>query len=127
MMNTSTGNKIQPQHLTRLAIVYLRQSSPGQVKHNTESRRLQYALADRASALGFARVQTIDCDLGLSATAGSRRPGFQQLLSAVAMGDVGIVFSRELSRLSRLPLRAWVNAARQLLAQLVAALSRVRQ
>ena len=101
MMNTSTGNKIQPKHLTRLAIVYLRQSSPGQVKHNTESRRLQYALADRASALGFARVQTIDCDLGLSATAGSRRPGFQQLLSAVAMGDVGIVFSRELSRLSR--------------------------
>jgi DNA invertase Pin-like site-specific DNA recombinase len=101
MMNTSTGSKIHAEHLTRLAIVYLRQSSPGQVKHNTESRRLQYALADRASALGFAHVQTIDCDLGLSATVGSQRPGFQQLLSAVAMGGVGIVFSRELSRLSR--------------------------
>jgi hypothetical protein len=79
MMNTSTGNKIQPEHLTRLAIVYLRQSSPGQVKHNTESQRLQYALAERASALGFARVQTIDCDLGLSATVGSQRTWFSAI------------------------------------------------
>jgi DNA invertase Pin-like site-specific DNA recombinase len=100
MIHTS-ANKIQAEHLARTAMVYLRQSSPGQVKHNTESRRLQYALAQRASALGFERVQTIDCDLGLSATLGSQRPGFQQLLSTVAMGDVGIVFSRELSRLSR--------------------------
>lgn len=101
MSDTSMGNKIQVEHLARTAMVYLRQSSPGQVRHNVESRRLQYALAQRASALGFERVQTIDCDLGLSATVGSQRPGFQQLLSAVAMGDVGIVFSRELSRLSR--------------------------
>jgi DNA invertase Pin-like site-specific DNA recombinase len=95
------GNKIQVEHLARTAMVYLRQSSPGQVRHNVESRRLRYALAHRASHLGFERVQTIDCDLGLSATVGSQRPGFQQLLSAVVMGDVGIVFSRELSRLSR--------------------------
>jgi len=97
----STGSKITPEHLTRTAMVYLRQSSPGQVKHNLESQRLQYALAQRASALGFARVQIIDCDLGVSAAMGSRRPGFEQLLAAVAIGDVGVVFSRELSRLSR--------------------------
>ena len=101
MSDTSMGNKIQVEHLARMAMVYLRQSSPGQVKHNAESQRLQYALAQRATALGFVHVQTIDCDLGLSATIGSQRPGFQQLLSTVAMGGVGIVFSRELSRLSR--------------------------
>jgi DNA invertase Pin-like site-specific DNA recombinase len=97
----ATGNKIAPEHLVRTAMVYLRQSSPGQVKHNLESQRLQYALAERAKALGFARVRTIDCDLGVSAAVGSRRLGFEQLLAAVAMGDVGAVFSRELSRLSR--------------------------
>lgn len=95
------GNKIQAEHLARTAIVYLRQSSPAQVKHNLESQRLQYALAQRASALGFQRVEIIDRDLGVSAAIGSRRPGFQQLMSAVAMGEVGIVFGRELSRLSR--------------------------
>jgi hypothetical protein len=97
MSDTSTGNKIQVEHLARTALVYRRQSSPGQVRHNVESRRLQYALAQRASALGFERVQTIDCDPGRSATVGSQRPGFQQLLSAVAMGDVGIVFSGHLA------------------------------
>lgn len=94
-------SKIQAEHLTRTAFVYLRQSSAGQVRHNTESRRLQYALAQRAQVLGFERVQVIDSDLGISATVGSQRPGFQQLLSQVAIGDAGIVFSRELSRLSR--------------------------
>jgi len=95
------ASKIQPEHLARTAFVYLRQSSAGQVRHNTESRRLQYALAQRAQAMGFERVQVIDSDLGVSATIGSHRPGFQQLLSCVAIGDAGIVFSRELSRLSR--------------------------
>lgn len=99
-MNITT-NKIQAEHLARTAFVYLRQSSPGQVRNNTESQRLQYALAQRAQGLGFERVQIIDIDLGVSATVGSQRPGFQQLLSQVAMGDAGIVFSRELSRLSR--------------------------
>jgi DNA invertase Pin-like site-specific DNA recombinase len=95
------ANKVQAEHLARTAIVYLRQSSPAQVKHNLESQRLQYALAQRASALGFQKVEIIDRDLGVSAAIGARRAGFQQLLSAVAMGEVGIVFSRELSRLSR--------------------------
>jgi DNA invertase Pin-like site-specific DNA recombinase len=97
----SIGNKISTHHLARAAMVYLRQSSPGQVKHNLESQRLQYALAQRAKEMGFARVQVIDSDLGVSAAVGSQRPGFRQLLAAVALGDVGIVFSRELSRLSR--------------------------
>jgi len=63
---------------------------------------LQYALAERASHLGFKQVEIIDKDLGSSAASGSRqRPGFQQLLTSVAVGDVGIILSRELSRLSR--------------------------
>lgn len=95
------GSKLQAEHLARTAIIYLRQSSPSQVKHNLESQRLQYALAQRASTLGFRKVEIIDCDLGVSAAVGTRRAGFQQLISAVAMGEVGIVFSRELSRLSR--------------------------
>jgi DNA invertase Pin-like site-specific DNA recombinase len=97
-----TVQKITPDHLARKAIVYLRQSSLQQVKHNTESQRLQYALADKAKALGFNHVEVIDCDLGASAAAGSQqREGFKQLLASVAMGEVGMVLSRELSRLSR--------------------------
>jgi DNA invertase Pin-like site-specific DNA recombinase len=73
-----------------------------QVKHNTESQRLQYALAERARQLGFTQVEIIDKDLGASASTGSRqRLGFQQLLTSVAVGDVGLILSRELSRLSR--------------------------
>jgi DNA invertase Pin-like site-specific DNA recombinase len=97
----NSTSKIQAEHLSRTACVYIRQSTPGQVRHNSESRRLQYALAQRAQALGFEHIQVIDNDLGTSATVGSQRPGFQQLLSQVAMGAVGIVFSRELSRLLR--------------------------
>ncbi|MGH8593547.1 MAG: recombinase family protein [Gammaproteobacteria bacterium] len=93
---------LTPDHLARKAMVYLRQSSLQQVKQNLESQRLQYALADRAKALGFHRVEIIDCDLGVSAGPGAQvREGFKQLLASVALGDVGIVLSRELSRLSR--------------------------
>lgn len=101
-MNLSIPSKINANHLAKKAIVYLRQSSPGQVKNNLESQRLQYGLVDRAKGLGFTQVQVIDIDLGASAASGSRqRPGFQQLLTSVAVGDVGIILSRELSRLSR--------------------------
>ncbi|MCP4830417.1 MAG: recombinase family protein [Proteobacteria bacterium] len=102
MINHNPQIRINADHLARKAIVYLRQSSLTQVKHNIESQRLQYALAERATALGFNRVEVIDKDLGASASSGSReRPGFQQLLASVALGDVGIILSRELSRLSR--------------------------
>ncbi len=97
-----TDQKIKPEHLARKAMVYLRQSSLKQVKHNKQSQRLQYALVDKAKALGFNQVELIDCDLGASAApAAQQREGFKELLASVALGDVGIVFSREVSRLSR--------------------------
>ncbi len=94
--------KVTPGHLARKAVIYLRQSSLAQVKHNTESQRLQYALTDTAKAYGFARIEVIDRDLGASAASGAQaREGFKQLLASIALGEVGLVLSRELSRLSR--------------------------
>ena len=102
MSNLRNANKIDSNHLARKAIVYIRQSTVKQVRHNQESQRLQYALTERATTLGFNQVEVIDKDLGISAGSGARqRPGFQQLLSDVALGNVGIILSRELSRLSR--------------------------
>lgn len=95
-------DKINPAHLQRKAVVYLRQSTGRQVRENKESQVLQYALLERARELGFAEVETVDVDLGTSASLGAkRRDGFDQLISAVAMGEVGIVFSIEVARLSR--------------------------
>lgn len=94
--------KITAQHLERKAVVYLRQSSPRQARENRESQLLQYALADRARELGWRRVEVIDVDLGSSAAWGAApRAGFNEAISSVALGDVGIVFSREVARLSR--------------------------
>ena len=94
--------KIKPEHLARRAIVYLRQSSPKQVGENKESQRLQYDVAGRMRALGWKEVEVIGSDLGSSAAiASARREGFERVLSAVALGEVGIVGSREVSRLSR--------------------------
>ena len=102
MNRVELNSKITASHLARKAVVYLRQSSIAQVKYNTESQRLQYALKDTAMAYGFARVQVIDCDLGMSASSGSQtREGFKQLLAGIAFGEVGMVLSREPSRLSR--------------------------
>src|SRR5271157_4552184 len=94
--------KIKPEHLARKAIVYLRQSSDKQVRQNQESQRLQYAVAERMRALGWKQVEIINSDLGSSAgIASARREGFERVLSSVALGEVGIVGSREVSRLSR--------------------------
>ena len=94
--------KIKPEHLARKAIVYLRQSSEKQVRYNLESQRLQYEVADRIRNLGWGSVEIIDSDLGSSAgMAAERREGFERVLSLVALGEVGIVGSREVSRLSR--------------------------
>src|SRR6476620_902147 len=94
--------KIKPEHLARKAIVYLRQSSEKQVRQNKESQQLQYDVAKRMRALGWKEVEIIDSDLGSSAAmASARREGFERVLSAVALGEVGIVGSREVSRLSR--------------------------
>jgi DNA invertase Pin-like site-specific DNA recombinase len=102
MNANDNAQKLTPEHLARKAVVYLRQSSIAQVKHNQESQRLQYALTDTAKAYGFKHVEVVDCDLGMSAATGAQaREGFRQVLTSVALGEVGIVLSRELSRLSR--------------------------
>jgi DNA invertase Pin-like site-specific DNA recombinase len=94
--------KIKPEHLARKAIVYLRQSSEKQVRQNKESQLLQYAVAERVRALGWKQVEIINSDLGSSAgLASAQREGFERVLSSVALGEVGIVGSREVSRLSR--------------------------
>src|SRR5205085_4592878 len=94
--------KIKPEHLVRKAIVYLRQSSDRQVRQNLESQRLQYELAERIHSLGWQEIEVINSDLGCSAAVGAAtREGFERVLSAVALGEVGIVASREVSRLSR--------------------------
>lgn len=93
-------NNITADHLARRACVYVRQSTPNQVQHNLESQRRQYALVDRARALGWQDVDVIDDDLGISGS-GTHRSGFERLLRALCNGQVGAVFSIEASRLAR--------------------------
>lgn len=95
--------KLRPWHLDRIAIVYVRQSSPQQVIDHQESTARQYGLVDRATALGWprARVVVIDDDLGKSGQSAEGRPGFQRLLAEVALDHVGVIFGLEMSRLAR--------------------------
>ena len=93
--------KLTVERLERGAIVYIRQSTPGQVLHHQEGRRRQYALEDQARQLGFQRVSVIDEDLGRSGSGLVERAGFQQLVGAVCAGTVGAVFCLEASRLAR--------------------------
>ena len=93
--------KITSEHLSRSAVVYVRQSTPGQVVEHLESRRRQYALADSARAMGFANVITVDEDQGRSGSGLVARPGFQKLVASVCGGNVGAVFCIEASRLAR--------------------------
>src|SRR5258705_932933 len=92
--------KITPGHLTRSAIVYIRQSTADQLVHNQESQRRQYGLADLARQLGWVSVEVIDDDLGRS-RGGVSRPGFDRLLAAICEGRVGAVLAIEASRLAR--------------------------
>ena len=95
--------KIHPEHRDRVAVIYVRQSSRQQVLEHSESTRLQYALAERAAALGWARsrIMVIDDDLGVSAATAGARAGFARLVTEVTMGRVGIVLGIEMSRLAR--------------------------
>jgi len=93
--------KITPDHLARAAFVYVRQSTADQLLHNHESRRRQYALAERARQLGWTDVTVVDSDLGRSGAGTEDRPGFEKLLLAICEGRVGAVLSIEASRLSR--------------------------
>jgi DNA invertase Pin-like site-specific DNA recombinase len=100
-MNTS--DLIQPSHLQRRAIIYVRQSSPNQVLNHRESTRLQYALKHRALERGWSEssLLVIDRDLGLTGTTAADRPGFQELVTLVSLGQVGIVFAYDATRLAR--------------------------
>jgi len=99
----SDAPKINASHLRRRAFVYLRQSSAAQVEHNRESTKRQYALASRATELGWScqQVTVIDEDLGLSGSGAVERSGFARLAAEVGLGHVGIVLGLEVSRLAR--------------------------
>jgi DNA invertase Pin-like site-specific DNA recombinase len=96
-------HKITSSHRDRAALVYLRQSSMAQVREHTESTRSQYALADKAAALGWPRgdIEVIDTDLGVSGKWGVAREGFNELVARVCSGGVGAIFGIEITRLAR--------------------------
>jgi excisionase family DNA binding protein len=96
-------HKITSSHRERTALVYLRQSSMAQVRENTESTRSQYALADKAVALGWPRtsIEVIDADLGISGKWGVTREGFTDLVTRLCSGEVGAIFGIEITRLAR--------------------------
>ena len=97
------SGKITRSHASKLAIVYVRQSTPQQITENRESLTRQYALASHAVCLGWPtdRVLVIDDDLGLSGRTAEGRPGFQRLLAEVTMDHVGLILGLEMSRLAR--------------------------
>jgi DNA invertase Pin-like site-specific DNA recombinase len=95
------STKITAEHLNRGAVIYIRQSTLGQVANHTESKRRQYALAETARTMGFGSVGIIDDDLGKSGSGLVERPGFQKLVASVCTGSVGAVFCIEASRLAR--------------------------
>ena len=94
---------IKPSHLTRKAVVYIRQSTPHQVVSNQESLRLQYALRERAHELGWheADIDVIDADLGLSGASAAGRSGFKELVGRVGLSEVGLILSIDVTRLAR--------------------------
>jgi DNA invertase Pin-like site-specific DNA recombinase len=102
-MTTTRHSKIQPGHLRRQAVVYIRQSSAHQVRGNRESAARQYGLKERAKLLGWPAksVQTVDEDQGRSGTSAVHREGFKKLLAEIGAGQVGVVLALEASRLAR--------------------------
>jgi DNA invertase Pin-like site-specific DNA recombinase len=101
-------HKINERHTTRAAYVYIRQSTQAQVQHNQESSRRQYALAQKAQLLGWRQIEIVDEDMGCSGSGSVHRTGFERMVAAVGMGQVGAVFSIEASRLARNN-RDWYN------------------
>ena len=95
------SEKVRPQHLSRKAILYVRQSSAYQVTHNLESQKLQYAMQQRLQSLGWREIEIIDDDLGRSASGMVTRAGFERMVSEVCLGHVGAVAAREVSRFAR--------------------------
>src|SRR5437588_8225242 len=99
----STSELVTPQHLQKKAVIYIRQSTPHQQISNQESLRLQYALQERAQRLGWhpKDVEVIDADLGLTGASAQHRAGFQELVAKVTLGQVGLILSSDVTRLSR--------------------------
>lgn len=98
-----TSELVSPAHLARKALIYIRQSTPHQVLTNQESLRLQYGLRLRAIELGWRSedIEIIDTDLGQTAAVSQNREGFKEVVSRVTFGEVGIILSSEVTRLSR--------------------------
>jgi len=103
MAISQPGAKLQNQHIERLALVYVRQSTLQQVRHHTGSSRRQYDLVERAVSLGWSRerIQVVDQDQGQSGASSEQRDGFQWLVAQVGMGQAGAILSLEASRLAR--------------------------
>ncbi len=103
MLNRAASQKIRPDHLDRLAVIYVRQSTLFQVRENTGSTTRQYDLVKRAADLGWTRasIQVVDQDQGQSGSSTVGRDGFQWLVAEVGLGHVGAVLSLEVSRLAR--------------------------
>lgn len=95
------SEKIRTQHLSRKAILYVRQSSAYQVSHNLESQKLQYAMRERLMQLGWREIEVVDEDLGRSAAGLVTRSGFERMVAEVCLGKVGAVAAREVSRFAR--------------------------
>jgi DNA invertase Pin-like site-specific DNA recombinase len=102
-MNQQEPFKVTSSHLKRAAYLYVRQSTVRQVFENTESTKRQYALRERALALGWPEesIQVIDSDLGQSGVSSEERQGFRKLVAEVGLGHAGIVMGLEVSRLAR--------------------------
>ncbi len=99
----SRSELVSQTHLQRKALIYIRQSTPHQVLSNQESLRLQYALLQRAIDLGWRSedIEIIDADLGMTGASASHRVGFQEVVTKVTLGQVGIILSVDVTRLSR--------------------------
>jgi DNA invertase Pin-like site-specific DNA recombinase len=97
------NTKLRPAHFKRQAWIYVRQSTMTQVREHTESLEAQYELVGRAEALGWKpeQIRVVDEDLGRSGAEASARSGFQSLVAAVGLGQVGLVLGKEVSRLAR--------------------------
>ena len=103
MFTDTASSKVTGAHLSKTALLYVRQSTLKQVLHNTESALRQYDLRGRAIALGWIdeQIHVIDIDQGRSGASAADREGFQQLVAEVSLGRAGIVLGLECSRLAR--------------------------
>jgi DNA invertase Pin-like site-specific DNA recombinase len=102
-MSTTAQQKVKDQHLQRRALIYLRQSSPRQVRENFRSTERQYGLSEEAARLGWApeQILTIDGDLGVSGRDTRGRDSYKELVARVCQSEVGAIFGLEVARLAR--------------------------